>query len=179
MEVLNIASKERDLPINEQIRCGSMLVIGPKGEQLGVKTKSDALTLAEYAGFDLVLINESSTPPVCKLMDYKKYKYEKKKKQKENDKKQRESSFEIKEYRLSVTIDKHDFETKMRNAEKHLQKGNKVKASVRFKGRQLAHTELGEDVLRKFAEGLSEVSTVELQPKFEFKSMYMILAPKK
>jgi len=72
MEVLNIASKERDLPINEQIRCGSMLVIGPKGEQLGVKTKSDALTLAEYAGFDLVLINESSTPPVCKQMDYKK-----------------------------------------------------------------------------------------------------------
>lgn len=179
MEVLIIANKERDLPINGEIRCGQMLVIGPKGEQLGVKTKSDALTLAEYAGFDLVLINDSSNPPVCKLMDYKKYKYEKKKRQKENDKRQRETSFETKEYRLSVTIDKHDFETKLRNAEKQLQKGNKIKASIRFKGRQLAHTELGEEVLNRFAEGLSNVSEIESKPKFEFKSIYMILAPKK
>ena len=179
MEVLTIASKEKDLPINGEIRCNQMLVIGPKGEQLGVKSKSDALTLAEYAGFDLVLINAGGNPPVAKLMDYKKYKYEKKKKQKENDKKQRESSFEVKEFRLSVTIDKHDFETKVNNALKHLQKGNKVKASIRFKGRQLAHTELGEDVLKKFAEALSEVSEIESKPKFEFKSIYMVLAPKK
>ncbi|CCY45477.1 translation initiation factor IF-3 [Clostridium sp. CAG:1193] len=178
MEVLTIA-KEKDLLINNEIRCGSMLVIGPKGEQLGVKSRSDALTLADYAGFDLVLINENANPPVCKLMDYKKYKYEKKKKQKENDKKQRESSFEVKEYRLSVTIDKHDFDTKMNNAKKHLEKGNKIKASIRFKGRQLAHTELGEEVLRRFADALSEVSEIEQQPKFEFKSIYMVLAPKK
>lgn len=178
MEVLTIA-KGKDLLINNEIRCGSMLVIGPKGEQLGVKSRSDALTLADYAGFDLVLINENANPPVCKLMDYKKYKYEKKKKQKENDKKQRESSFEVKEYRLSVTIDKHDFDTKMNNAKKHLEKGNKIKASIRFKGRQLAHTELGEEVLRRFADALSEVSEIEQQPKFEFKSMYMVLAPKK
>ena len=178
MEVLTIA-KEKDLLINNEIRCGSMLVIGPKGEQLGVKSRSDALTLADYAGFDLVLINQNANPPVCKLMDYKKYKYEKKKKQKENDKKQRESSFEVKEYRLSVTIDKHDFDTKMNNAKKHLEKGNKIKASIRFKGRQLAHTELGEEVLRRFADALSEVSEIEQQPKFEFKSMYMVLAPKK
>lgn len=178
MEVLTIA-KERDLPINGEIRCNQMLVIGPKGEQLGVKSRSDALTLADYAGFDLVLINENGNPPVAKLMDYKKYKYEKKKKQKENDKKQRETSFEVKEFRLSVTIDKHDFETKMNNARKHLQKGNKVKASIRFKGRQLAHTELGEDVLNRFAEGLSDVSEIESKPKFEFKSMFMVLAPKK
>lgn len=178
MEVLTIA-KEKDLLINNEIRCGSMLVIGPKGEQLGVKSRSDALTLADYAGFDLVLINENANPPVCKLMDYKKYKYEKKKKQKENDKKQRESSFEVKEYRLSVTIDKHDFDTKMNNAKKHLEKGNKIKASIRFKGRQLAHTELGEEVLRRFADALSEVSEIEQQPKFEFKSVYMVLAPKK
>lgn len=177
MEVLTIA-KEKDLLINNEIRCGSMLVIGPKGEQLGVKSRSDALTLADYAGFDLVLINENANPPVCKLMDYKKYKYEKKKKQKENDKKQRESSFEVKEYRLSVTIDKHDFDTKMNNAKKHLEKGNKIKASIRFKGRQLAHTELGEEVLRRFADALSEVSEIEQQPKFEFKSIYMVLAPK-
>ncbi len=178
MEVLTIA-KGKDLLINNEIRCGSMLVIGPKGEQLGVKSRSDALTLADYAGFDLVLINENANPPVCKLMDYKKYKYEKKKKQKENDKKQRESSFEVKEYRLSVTIDKHDFDTKMNNAKKHLEKGNKIKASIRFKGRQLAHTELGEEVLRRFADALSEVSEIEQQPKFEFKSIYMVLAPKK
>ena len=179
MEVLTIASKEKDLPINNFIRSNQMLVIGPKGEQLGVKSKSDALTLAEYAGFDLVMINESSNPPVCKLMDYKKFKYEKKKKQKENDKKQRETSFEIKEYRLSVTIDKHDFETKMRNASKHLEKGNKIKASIRFKGRQLAHTKLGEEVLKRFAEGLQEVAEIEVKPKFEFKTIYMVLAPKK
>lgn len=178
MEVLTIA-KGKELLINNEIRCGSMLVIGPKGEQLGVKSRSDALTLADYAGFDLVLINENANPPVCKLMDYKKYKYEKKKKQKENDKKQRESSFEVKEYRLSVTIDKHDFDTKMNNAKKHLEKGNKIKASIRFKGRQLAHTELGEEVLRRFADALSEVSEIEQQPKFEFKSIYMVLAPKK
>lgn len=178
MEVLTIA-KGKDLLINNEIRCGSMLVIGPKGEQLGVKSRSDALTLADYAGFDLVLINENANPPVCKLMDYKKYKYEKKKKQKENDKKQRESSFEVKEYRLSVTIDKHDFDTKMNNAKKHLEKGNKIKTSIRFKGRQLAHTELGEEVLRRFADALSEVSEIEQQPKFEFKSIYMVLAPKK
>ena len=178
MDVLTIA-KEKNLLINNEIRCGSMLVIGPKGEQLGVKSRSDALTLADYAGFDLVLINENANPPVCKLMDYKKYKYEKKKKQKENDKKQRESSFEVKEYRLSVTIDKHDFDTKMNNAKKHLEKGNKIKASIRFKGRQLAHTELGEEVLRRFADALSEVSEIEQQPKFEFKSIYMVLAPKK
>ena len=179
MEVLDIANKGKDLYINEQIRAKEVMVIGPAGEQLGVKSRSDALTLADYAGFDLVLINENANPPVCKLMDYKKYKYEKKKKQKENDKKQRESSFEVKEYRLSVTIDKHDFDTKMNNAKKHLEKGNKIKASIRFKGRQLAHTELGEEVLRRFADALSEVSEIEQQPKFEFKSIYMVLAPKK
>jgi translation initiation factor IF-3 len=176
---LIIASKEHDLYINEQIRARQVLVIGPKGEQLGVKSKEDALILADYSGFDLVMINEGANPPVCKLMDYKKFKYEKKKRQKENDKKQRETNSETKEYRLSVTIDKHDFETKIRNAMKHLEKGNKIKASVRFKGRQLSHTELGEEVLRRFADGLSEISEIEQQPKFEFKSIFMTLVPKR
>lgn len=179
LEVLIIAIREKDAFINERIRARQVLVIGPKGEQLGVKSKEDALTLAEYSGFDLVLINEVSNPPVCKLMDYKKFKYEKTKKQKENDKKQRETNLDLKEFRLSVTIDKHDFDTKMRNAAKYLEKGNKVKASIRFKGRQLAHTELGEVVLRRFAEGLSEISEIELQPKFEFKTIMIILTPKK
>jgi translation initiation factor IF-3 len=176
---LIIASKERDLFINEQIRAKQILVIGPKGEQLGVKSREDALVLADYSGFDLVLINGNSNPPVCKLMDYKKFVYEKKKKQKENDKKQRETNLEMKEFRLSVTIDIHDFDTKVRNASKYLEKGNKVKASIKFKGRQLAHTELGEEVLLRFADKLSNVSDVEQKPKFEFKTMMIILSPKK
>ena len=179
LEVWDIASKDRDLFINEQIRAKEVMVIGPNGEQLGIKRIEDARTLATYAGFDLVLISPNANPQVCKIMDYNKYKYETKKRQKENQKRQRENTLEVKEYRLSVTIDKHDFDTKMNNAKKHLEKGNKIKASIRFKGRQLAHTELGEEVLRRFADALSEVSEIEQQPKFEFKSIYMVLAPKK
>ncbi len=164
---------------NEQINVKQFLVIGPKGEQLGLKTKEDALVLAEYAGFDLVLINPGSSPPVAKLMDYKKFKYEKKKKQKESEKKQRETNVETKEYRLSVTIDIHDFNTRVNNALKYLEKGNKIKASIRFKGRQLAHTELGEEVLLRYAKALEEVSEIESKPKFEFKTMSIILTPKK
>lgn len=179
LEVLHIAGKGKDLPINEQIRFNQVLVIGPKGEQLGVKTKADALTLASYAGFDLVLINESANPPVCKLLDYNKFKYEKKKKVKESMKKQREGSTELKEFRLSVNIDKHDFDTKAKNVAKYLEKGHKIKVSIRFKGRELAHTELGRNVLIHFAEALGELAEIELQPKMEFKSMFMMLAPKK
>ncbi len=177
--MLTISNIEKDFNVNGNIRCSQMLVIGPNGEQLGVKSKADALTLAEYAGFDLVLINSSSNPPVCKLMDYKKFTYEKKKKQKENEKRQRESNSELKEFRFTSYIEKHDFDTKVNNARKHLEKNNKIKAVVRFKGRQLAHTELGEEVLKKFADALSDISEIESQPKFEFKSIFMILAPKK
>lgn len=179
LEVLTISNIEKDFNVNGNIRCNQMLVIGPNGEQLGVKSKADALTLAEYAGFDLVLINSTSNPPVCKLMDYKKFTYEKKKKQKENEKKQREGNSELKEFRFTSYIEKHDFDTKVNNAKKHLEKNNKIKAVVRFKGRQLAHTELGEEVLKKFADALSDVSEIELQPKFEFKSIFMVLTPKK
>lgn len=174
-----IASKNKDLMINDQINVNQFMVIGPKGEQLGIKTKDDALILAEYAGFDLVLISPNSTPPVARLMDYKKFVYEKKKKQKESQKKQRESNLETKEYRLSVTIDVHDFNTRVRNARKYLEKGNKIKASVRFKGRQLAHTELGEEVLIRFAKELEDISEIEQKPKFEFRTMSILLAPKK
>ena len=108
------------------------MVIGPNGEQLGIKSRKDALTLASYAGFDLVLMSENSNPPVCKIMDYNKFKYEKKKKTKEAQKKQREAMVDIKEFRLSVTIDKHDFDTRVNNAKKALLKGDKVKGSIRF-----------------------------------------------
>ena len=177
--MFSIASKERDLFINEQIRAKEVMVIGPNGEQLGIKSINDARTLANYAGFDLVLISPGANPPVCKIMDYNKYKYENKKRQKENMKKQRESNLEMKEYRLSVTIDVHDFDTRVRNASKYLEKGHKVKASIRFKGREMVHTELGKDVLLRFADALIDVSDVEQQPKLEGRVMHMILMPKK
>ena len=179
MEVLFIASKERDLFINEQIRAKEVMVIGPNGEQLGVKPIKDALTLASYAGFDLVLINMNATPQVCKIMDYNKYKYESKKKQKENMKRQREANLEVKEYRLSVTIDVHDFNTRVNNASKYLEKGHKIKVSIRFKGREMAHPELGKDVLLRFAEAVKDIAEVEQEPKIEGRFMNMLLMPKK
>ena len=177
MEVSSIASKNKDLYINEQIRAKEVMVIGPGGEQLGVKPINDALTLASYAGFDLVLMNPGGKPPVCKIMDYNRYKYENKKKQKENMKRQREANLEVKEYRLSVNIDVHDFNTRVNNAKKYLVKGHKVKVSIRFKGRELAHTHLGKEVLLRFAEAVKDVATIELQPKLEGRLMTMILAP--
>lgn len=174
-----IASKDRDLFINEQIRAKEVMVIGPRGEQLGVKPIKDALTLASYAGFDLVLINQNSNPPVCKIMDYNRFKYENKKKAKENIKKQRESNLEMKEYRLSVTIDVHDFNTRVRNAQNYLEKGHKVKASIRFKGREMAHPELGRDVLLRFANALESVCNIEQKPVIDGRFIFMILSPNK
>lgn len=178
MEVLFI-TKERENPINEQIRVQEMMVIGPNGEQLGIKTKQDALTLARYAGFDLVLMNESANPPVCKIMDYNRFKYEKKKKAKEAMKKQREAIVDVKEFRLSTTIDVHDFDTRVKNARKNLEKGAKIKASIRFKGRQISHPELAKDVLIRFSEELNEIAEIEQMPKMEGRTMFMLLTPKK
>ena len=155
------------------------MVIGPNGEKMGIKKLSDALTLAGYAGLDLVLMNQGNGVADNKIMDYNKFRYEKQKKLKDAQKKQRETSKEIKEYRLSVTIDVGDFETRRRNAENYLKKGHKIKAFIRFKGRQMAHTELGIDVLNRFAEALSEVSTVEQKPQLDGRQAYMLLAPKK
>lgn len=179
MEVSVIAQRERDLFINEQIRANEVMVIGPNGEQLGIKKIHDALTLANYAGFDLVLISPNANPKVCKIMDYNKFKYENKKKQKENMKKQREMNLEMKEYRLSVAIDVHDFDTRVKNASKYLEKGHKVKASIRFKGRELAHPELGKEVLLRFANTLSDIAELEQNPKMDGRFMSIILAPKK
>lgn len=176
LEVSGIA-KEKDLYINEQIRAKEVMVIGPKGEQLGIKPIADALTLASYAGFDLVMINNNGDTPVCKIMDYNKFKYENKKRQKENLKKQRESNLEIKEYRLSVTIDVHDFNTRVKNSSKYLEKGHKVKVSVRFKGREMAHPELGKEVLMRFADSVKDLATPEAAPKLEGKFMSMMLIP--
>jgi len=176
MEVLAIA-KQNDALINEQITIPEVMVIGPNGEKLGLKKILDALTLARYAGLDLVLMSGDAKPAVCKIIDFNKYHYEKQKRDKEQKKKQREQNLEIKEYRLSVTIDVGDFETKCRNARAHIEKGHKIKVTIRFKGRQLAHTELGKDVIMKFAEKLSDISIIEVMPKMEGRSMQLILAP--
>ena len=151
------------------------MVIGPNGEKLGLKGIQDALTLAKYAGFDLVLMNSNGNPLACKIMDYNKFKYEAKKK--ENMKRQREANLEMKEYRLSVTIDVADFQTRVRNSSKYLEKGHKIKVSVKFKGREMAHPELGKDVLLRFADAVAEIATVEQQPKLEGRYMTMILMP--
>ena len=154
------------------------MVIGPNGEQLGIKSIKDANTLAQYAGFDLVLINPNGNPPVCKVMDYNKFKYENKKRAKENIKKQRATNLDLKEYRLSVTIDIHDFNTRVNNSKKYLEKGHKVKASIRFKGREMAHTELGREVLEKFAQRLEDYADIGDAPKLDGRQMTMLLIPK-
>jgi translation initiation factor IF-3 len=179
MEVLSISNKGKDLFINEQIKANRVLVIGPNGEQLGEKTKEDALTLALYAGFDLVMINDEVKPPVCKLLDYKKFKYEKKKKQKEARKKQKEINLETKEFRLSAKIAEHDLQTKVRNVLKYLKKGHKIKLTIRFKGREMVHTDIGKEVLLDFAKRLEELSEIEQQPKLDGRIMTMFLIPKR
>lgn len=175
LEVFRIA-KQNDALINEQIKYSEVMVIGPNGEKMGVKSINDALTLASYAGLDLVLMN-SGPNPVCKVIDYNKYKYEKEKKAKEEKKKQRDLNLELKEYRLSVTIDVHDFETKLRNASEYLKKGHKVKVSIRFKGRQMAHQNLGKDVIMKFVDRVQEIALPDGMPKMEGRSMSLILTP--
>ena len=179
MEVLGIAKDNNNLLINDQIKVREVLVIGPNGEQVGVKSIQDALTLASYAALDLVLISPNANPPVCKVMDYNKYRYEKQKKAKDAIKKQKASMSELKEYRLSPVIDVGDFETKLRNATKYLEKGDKIKLTIRFKGRQLAHTELGVEVLERFADRVKDYADVEQSPKMDGKTMTCVLAPKK
>lgn len=179
MEVLGIANNKNNMLINDQIKVKEVLVIGPNGEQVGVKTIQDALTLASYAALDLVLISPNANPPVCKVMDYNKFRYEKQKKEKEALKRQKTSMAELKEFRLSPVIDVGDFETKLRNATKYLEKGDKVKLTIRFKGRQLAHTELGKEVLDRFAERVVDYADIEQKPKLDGKIMTMLLVPKK
>ena len=174
-----IAKEKNGLLINEQIKAGSVLVIGPNGEQVGVKPLNDALVLANYAGLDLVLMNPNGNPPVCKIMDYNKYRYEKNKKEKENMKRQRANMSETKEFRLSPVIDVGDFNTKINQVTKYLKKGAKIKVTIRFKGRQMAHTEIGRDVMLKFAEKLSEISVITDEPNLDGRTMTMMLAPKK
>ena len=175
----NLNKKNDDLPINGQIKANELMVIGPNGEQMGTKKLEDALTIANFAGLDLVLMNEGSERLVAKIMDYNKYKYEKKKKAKDALKKQREGNREVKEYQLSYNIDIHDFETRRKNSQAYLEKGHKIKVTIRFRGRELAHTDLGKETMLRFAEALKDYADIESNPVLEGKTMVMMLAPKK
>lgn len=162
------------MELNEQIRDREIRLIGDDGSQLGVMSPRDALNLAIEKNLDLVKIAPQAQPPVCKIMDYGKYRFEQQKKEKEARKNQK--VVEIKEIRLSLNIDVHDFNTKVSHAAKFLKGGDKVKVSIRFRGREMAHTALGIDVLKRFAEALPE-AVVEKAPKLEGRSMSMFMAP--
>jgi translation initiation factor IF-3 len=162
--------------VNEGIRAREVRLISQNGDQLGIKTRQEALELATTANLDLVMVAPTAKPPVCRIMDYGKFRFEQQKKDKEARKNQKVIS--LKEVRLSPTIDEHDFNTKLRNAIKFLEKGDKVKASIRFKGRAITHKEIGQRVLDRFSEACKDVSSVESAPRMDGRSMFLVLAPK-
>lgn len=166
-----------DLFINEQIRDKEVRVVGEDGEQLGVMSSRDAMKLAEEAGMDLVKIAPTAKPPVCKIVDYGKFKYEQARKDKEARKKQR--TIEIKEIRLSPNIDTNDLNTKIGAARKFISKGDKVKITLRFRGREMAHMSNSRHILIDFANALSDIAVVEKAPKVEGRSMTMFLTEKR
>ncbi len=166
-----------DLMINEQIRDKEVRVIGEDGEQLGIMSSKEALALAEEAGVDLVKIAPTAKPPVCKIVDYGKFKYEQTRREKEARKKQH--VVEIKEIRMSPNIDTNDLNTKISAAKKFLSKGDRVKVTLRFRGREMAHMQNSKHILDDFAEALSEVAVVDKAPKVEGRTMTMFLAEKK
>ena len=174
MEVLTIAKLDHQL--NEEIQDKEVRLIGEDGAQLGIVSAEQANAMAEEQGLDLVKISPNAVPPVCKIMDYSKFCFDQKKREKEAKKNQR--VVEIKEIRMSPSIDTNDLNTKIKNAQKFLKEGNRVKVSVRFRGREMAHTNIGEKLLMDFAEACAELSTMEKNPKLEGRFMGMFLAPK-
>ena len=172
---VSISSKQGH-QINEEIRDKEVRLVSADGEQLGIMPVREALEKAEEASLDLVKISPNAVPPVCKLMDYGKYKFEQTKREKEAKKNQR--VVEIKEVRMSPNIDSNDFNVKLRNAQKFLADGDRVKVTIRFRGREMTHTEIGRDLLMKFAEECAEVATLDKEPKLEGRHMSMFLASK-
>ena len=167
---------KQELRINDEIVAKEIKLIDDEGAQLGVMSVADALAIAEEKGLDLVEVAPNANPTVCKIMNYGKYKYEQARKEKEARKKQK--VVEVKEIRLSPTIDTHDFEFKSKNARKFLEDGDKVKATIKFKGRELNNTSFGANVLNKFAESLEDVGTADKEPKLEGRNMMLIISPK-
>ena len=174
LEVFHIAKLEHQL--NEEIRDKEIRVIGADGAQLGIMSSADAQRMAYEKDMDLVKIAPNAVPPVCKIMDYGKFRFEQMKKEKEAKKNQR--VVEVKEVRMSPNIDTNDFNVKLKNAQKFLKEGNRVKVTVRFRGREMAHTSIGEVLLKQFGEQCAEVATVEKNPKLDGRHMTMFLSPK-
>lgn len=166
----------KDMLVNEGIRAREVRLINQNGEQLGIKSRQEALEIAARANLDLVLVAPNAKPPVARIMDYGKFRFEQQKKEKEARKKQK--TINVKEIRLSPTIEEHDFNTKLRNARKFLEKGDKVKATIRFKGRAITHKEIGQRVLDRFSDACSDISSIESKPKMDGRSMFLVLAPK-
>ncbi|HZJ82532.1 MAG TPA: translation initiation factor IF-3 [Clostridia bacterium] len=171
---MNINSKE--LSINEGIRDREVRVIDSNGDQLGVMTPRKAMDIAEQKQLDLVKVAPQSRPPVCRIMDYGKYRFDMAKKEKENRKNQKTTS--VKEVRLSASIEAHDMGVKARHANKFLKDGDKVKVTIRFRGREMAHTSIGYDVMKEFEKMITEPTIIERRPRVEGRSMIMIFAPK-
>ena len=165
-----------DLMINEQVRDREVRLISESGEQLGIMSAKEAMKIAREAELDLVKIAPNAKPPVCKIIDYGKYRYELARKEKEARKKQK--TIDVKEVRLSPNIDTNDLNTKVKNAQKFLSDGNRVKVSVRFRGREMAHTNIGEKLLKDFAAACAEIANMEKNPKLDGRFMTMFLSPK-
>ena len=168
-------SKSNELEINEQIRDKEIRLIGADGAQMGIMSPRDALKMAIDKDLDLVKVAPQAKPPVCKILDYGKYRFEMQKKEKEAKKNQK--VVELKEIRLSLNIDTNDFNTKVNQAAKFLQQGHKLKVSIRFRAREMAHTSLGLDVHKRFAEALEGKAVIDKQPKLEGRSMMMFMSP--
>ena len=173
--VFNISAKE--MTINEDIKVKEVRVIGPDGETLGVMPTNAALNAAYEQGYDLVLMAPQAEPPVCRIMDYGKYRFERDKKEKEAKKKQQ--VIELKEIQLSCRIDTHDFETKLRHAKRFLTDGNKVRVVMRFKGREMSHVSIGQEIMAKFQEACSELGNVDKAPVLDGRFMSMVITPLK
>lgn len=171
---LTISNKE--LQINEEIRDKELRVIGADGSQLGIMPSAKALETAAAQNLDLVKIASQAVPPVCKIMDYGKYRFEQTKREKEAKKNQR--VVDIKEIRLSLSIDTHDFNTKLNHATRFIQGGDKVKVSIRFRGREMGHPELGYEIMERFAQACTDIAVVEKPAKLEGRTMLMFLAAK-
>ena len=167
---------KQELPINGQIRAKEVQLIGDNGEKLGVLNLNEALEMAEEKKLDLVLVAPQANPPVCKIMNYGKYKFEQAKKEKEAKKKQKVA--EVKEIRITPNIEEHDFGFKAKNARKFIEDGNKLKITVKFRGREVNNSKLGEDVLNRFIEELSDIAQVDKKPKLEGRNMFIMLSKK-
>lgn len=166
--------KDDGTRINEQINAAEVRVVDADGEMRGVMPVADALKLAEDAGLDLVEVSPNAEPPVCKVLDYGKYKYEQQKKASEARKKQK--TVDVKEVKIRPGIEEHDYQVKLRNARKFLENGDKVKVTMRFRGREMAHQEIGFDLLKRMVEELSDVGKVDLQPKMEGRQIIMVMS---